>query len=262
MLSEQERHHLDTAPIVPEARPIVRAAAIVYLHHLSQWCIGVVVHGSALKGGYVAGCSDVDLQLYLESSAFNGSGDLPLELCVTLQRDLARIDPTPFQYIQGYALPPQPRKGITGPIPGAYHVVTGRLPVPEATEEELQAAARHALQTLDVSNVFRAQELLQHGRWKIPQRVRWLCTDVWPILYHMLTIQRRQGIEVWQLPKQEAMKLLPQESTSAQMIQAFYQAICSYYPAEASIEEALKAIEHGVAFLQSVKWWWENSRVR
>jgi len=262
MSGEQERYDLDVVPVVPEAQSIVRAAAIIYLHHLSQWCIGVVVHGSVLKGGYVPGCSDVDLQLYLEPSAFSDNGDLPLALCGAIQQDLSRIDPTPFQYIQGYALPPHPRKGITGPIPGAYHVIAGRLPIPEATEEELQAAARRALETLDVSTIFRSQKLLQHGRWKLPQQVRWLCTDVWPTLYHMLTIQQRRGIEVWQLPKHQAMKLLPQESPSAQPIQAFYRAICSYYPAEASVEEALNAIKQGVAFLQSAKLWWKNSTIR
>ncbi len=145
MLGKHERYNLDIAPIVPEAQSIVRDATGIYLQHLSQWCIGVLVHGSALKGGYISGGSDVDLQLYLEPSAFNSNGDLALELCIAIQRDLSKIDPTPFQYIQGYALPPYPRKGFSRPIPGAYHMVAGRLPVPEATEDELQIAARHAL---------------------------------------------------------------------------------------------------------------------
>lgn len=256
MLSEQERYHLDLAPIVPEAQSIVRAAALVYLQHLSQWSIGVVIHGSALKGGYIPGCSDIDFQLYLEPAAFNDHGDLSLECGIALHRDLARIDPAPFQYIQGYALPPRKKEGMTGLIPGAYHVITGMLPVPEATEDDLQAAARYALERLDISNVFRPQDLLQHGCWKLAQRVRWLCTDVWPTLYHMLTIQQRNGIAVWQLPKQEAMNLLPQDSVPAQMIYAFYQAICTYYSQEASAEDALKAIQIGLAFLRSVKVWW------
>jgi hypothetical protein len=256
MLNEQETYHLDLSPIVPEAQSIVRAAALVYLQHLGQCCIGAVIHGSALKGGYIPNCSDIDLQLYLEPAAFNEHGDLSLECGIALHRDLARIDPAPFQYIQGYALPPQKREGMTGLIPGAYHVITGRLPVPEATEADLQAAARHALERLDISNVFRPQELLQHGCWKLAQRVRWLCTDVWPMLYHMLTVQQKNGIAVWQLPKHEAMKLLPQESVPAHMIHAFYQAICAYYPAGTSVEDALKAIQCGLAFLQSVKSWW------
>ena len=256
MLNEQEKYHLDLSPIVPEAQSIVRAVALVYLQHLSTWCIGMVIHGSALKGGYILGCSDIDLQLYLEPAAFNEHGDLSLERCLALHRDLARIDPAPFQYIQGYALPPQKKEGMTGLIPGAYHVITGTLPVPQATEDDLQVAARQALERLDISDVFRPQDLLQHGSWKLAQRVRWLCTDVWPMLYHVLTIQQRNGIAAWQLPKQEAMKLLPQESAPARMIHAFYQAICTYYQKEASAEGALKAIQSGLAFLQSVKSWW------
>ena len=256
MLNEQETYHLNLSPIVPEALSIVRAAILVYLQHLGQWCIGAVIHGSALKGGYIPNCSDIDLQLYLEPAAFNEHGDLPLECGIALHRDLARINPAPFQYIQGYALPPWKKEGRTGLIPGAYHVITGMLPVPEATEEELQTAARQALERLDTSNVFRSQDLLQHGSWKLAQRVRWLCTDVWPTLYHMLTIQQRNGIAVWQLSKQEAMNLLPQNSIPAQLIDAFYQTIYIYYSQEASTENALKVIQIGLAFLQSVKVWW------
>ncbi len=255
MLSEENRYHLNLSPIVPEAREIVRAAAIVYLRHLGQWCIGLLIHGSALKGGYIPGCSDIDFQIYLETPAFDSNGNLPLEISIAIQRDLARIDLAPFQYVQGYALPPVRREGFTAPIPGAYHMVTGTLPVPEATEEELQVTARHALEKLNVSHVFRPQELLEHGSWKLPQKVRWLCTDVWPTLYHVLTIQQRNGIAVWQLSKYEAMKLLPQESVLAQTMQAFYAAVCSYYSAETSVEDALKVIQTGLAFLQSVQTW-------
>ncbi len=131
MLSEKNVYDLDVSQVVPEAREIVRAAAAVYLHHLGPWCIGVIVHGSAMKGGYIPGCSDIDFQLYLEPSAFTKHNQLPLERCLALQRDLAQIDPSPFQYIQGYALPPVPRKGYVGPIPRAYHVVIGVLPIPD-----------------------------------------------------------------------------------------------------------------------------------
>ena len=256
MLSEQEPYYLDLTPIVPEAQSIVRAAAEVYLQHLGQWYIGLVIHGSALKGGYIPGCSDIDLQLYLKPSAFHNHGDLSLERCIALHRDLAQINPTPFQYIQGYALPLQKREGSVGLIPGAYHVITGTLPVSPATEEELQMAARQALEKLDISKVFRPQDLLQHGGWKLAQHVRWLCTDVWPVLYHVLTIRQGDGIAMWQLPKQEAMKLLLPESLPAQRIYTFYQAICSYYPKEASFEAALNAIQSGLAFLESAKSWW------
>ena len=178
MLSKQGNYDIDLSPIVPEAQSIVHAATLVYLQYLSQWCIGMAIHGSALKGGYIPGCSDIDFQIYLKPEAFHDNGDLPLDLAIALHRDLAKIDPTPFQYIQGYALSSQKRTEVTGLIPGAYHIITGTLPVPEASEEELQVAARQALERLNVSNIFHPQKLLQHGAWKLAQQVRWLCTDL------------------------------------------------------------------------------------
>src|SRR3989440_12547381 len=145
MLSDQRRERLDISRLVPEAQAIVHVSATVYLHLLGQWCMGVLVHVSVLKGDYIPCCSDIDFQLYLESAAFTQKGQLPLDVCLALQRDLAQIEPFPFQYIQGHALPPSPWKGYLGPIPGAYHVVAGTLPLPEATGEELRLPAGTAL---------------------------------------------------------------------------------------------------------------------
>jgi len=78
------------------------------------------------------------------------------------------------------------------------------------------------------------------------------------MLYHILTIQQGNGLGMWNLPKRKAMDLLPKESASAQTLLAFYQAIRTYYPEEAPVEEGLRAIESGVAFLKSVKSWWNE----
>ena len=94
----------DLTRVVPEARQIVEVAANVYTKYTEEWFIGLLNHGSALKGGFIAGCSDIDRQLYLEERAFSEHGELPLELCMAVQRELALIDPRPFQYVQSYAL--------------------------------------------------------------------------------------------------------------------------------------------------------------
>lgn len=247
--------------VVPEARQIVQAAAEVYLRHTEQWCIGLLIHGSALKGGFIPGCSDVDLQLYLQPEAFTAYGQLPLEICCTIQRDLASIDPRPFQYIQGYALPPIVRPGYIAAIPGTYHMLTGTLPVPEASEEDLQRSARTALTGMDrlISNYCRG--LLDHGAGKLERQVRFLCTDVGPTLCHILTIQEQNGIHVWSLPKPEVIALLPQESPLALRTRAFYQLLQTYYSLENSLENAIRVIEAGIAFFEEVKiWQTENVR--
>ena len=68
---------VDVSGLTPEARPIVKEVAAVYLKHTTPWFIGLIVHGSAVKGGFIPGCSDIDFQLYLEDSAFSWHGQLP-----------------------------------------------------------------------------------------------------------------------------------------------------------------------------------------
>ncbi|MBI4300529.1 MAG: hypothetical protein HY677_05275, partial [Chloroflexi bacterium] len=127
-----DSRRVDLSGVTPEARPIVEAAARVYLRYLRPWFVGLIAHGSAVKGGFIPGCSDIDLQQYLEDAAFSEDGQLPFELLLALHADLARIDPAPFQYIQCYPFGSRLRDGWVGPIPGAYRLLAGRLPFPEA----------------------------------------------------------------------------------------------------------------------------------
>ncbi len=249
-------HDLDLSRVVSTAKPVVEAAARVYLRHAEPWLLGLLIHGSALKGGFIPGCSDIDLQIYLRSEAFTIYGQLPLEICSAMQRDLARIDPYPFQYIQGYALSPLPRSEYVGPIPGAYHMLTGHLPVPEASEADLQRSARKQLASIDEHIAYYCRGLLEHGSGKVERLVRFLCTDLWPTLSHLLTIQEQDGLRIWRLSKPEAIALLRQESPLAQTASAFYQTLHLYYPQANSVEEAIHVIEAGIAFFEQARIWW------
>ncbi|MDQ6642850.1 MAG: hypothetical protein M3Y76_00170 [Chloroflexota bacterium] len=219
-----------------------------------------MAHGSVVKGGFIPGCSDIDLQLYLENQAFTISGHLPLELCLAIQKDLSKIDPAPFQYIQCHAYSRRLPPGKVGPIPGAYTVIAGSLPIGEATAQELYDAAKKALTTLDIAPAYISEGLLEHGGGRLALQLRWLCTDVWPTLYHVLTLQQDDPIYIWSLPKEKAIELLPSGTTLGQAIRVFYQAVQLYYPACSSVEQALLVIKNGVAFLQVAKSWLDEEK--
>ena len=70
----------DVSRITEEAKPIVQKVAKVYYKHTQNFFIGLMVHGSALKGGFIPGLSDIDFHLYLKEAAFDKNGLLPLEL--------------------------------------------------------------------------------------------------------------------------------------------------------------------------------------
>ncbi len=250
----------DVSGLIPEAQPIALAVAQVYWRHTVPWFIGLVCFGSAVRGSVIAGASDLDFHLYLEDAAFTPQETLPLELCLAIHRDLAHINPAPFRYIDAGAERSFIPEHHVGPIPGAYHLIAGRLPVPEATTEQLRAQAHWALANLTPAPSFMTEGLLQHGagRGGLALTVRTFCQTVWPVLYQVLSLQHADAVAVWRLPKEQAMSLLPVESPMGCAIRSFYAAVRAYYPTESSLEHALTILEQGAAFLNVAKSWWEQ----
>jgi hypothetical protein len=248
----------DTSRLVPEARLIVEAAAAIYLRHTQPWFIGLVVHGSALKGGFIPGCSDIDLQLFLDEHAFVDQHDMPFASYVAIQRDLAQIDPVPFRYIQGKAFSTVLPSGQLGPVSGAYLLLAGKLPIAEATKAQLRESARARIAALNPLPPYLPGSLLEHGKGRLAWHIRWLCTDVWPMVYQVLILQGHDPFSVWSLPKPQAIALLPPETSLGQTLRAFYRAVYIYYPTEESAEEGLQVITTGVTFLHTVKSWWHE----
>ncbi|MEZ4734366.1 MAG: NUDIX domain-containing protein [Caldilineaceae bacterium] len=243
---------INVSGLIPEAQAIAERAATIYRKHTAPWFIGLVAHGSAVKGGYIANCSDIDFQLYLADEAFTAAGELPLALGMAIHQELAQIDPAPFRYIQCYALTRRLRSGWIGPIPGAYHLLAGRIPVPLATADELREAAQKDLAALQPDPI----NLLSHGGGRLERHVRLHCTKVWPVLYQVAALQQDDPIRVWNLPKPAVIGLLPAASELGQAIHAYDQAVRTYYPTERSVADGLKVLETGMAFLQAAKRWW------
>jgi len=231
----------DVSPLVPEARPIVAATADIFIHHARPWLIGLLVHGSALKGGVIPGCSDVDFQLYLRDEAFE-DGRLRLDAGLAIQRDLSTLDVAPFQYIQGYARPAQldsSPAGSVGPIPGTYHMLFGELPVPKAT---LDQALRRAREVLDADRSYLGNDLLHHGGGRLERTTRYVCTDVWPVLFSLLLL-RELDLGVWRLTKEKAIARLPAAVKAA--AGEFLRRVLAYYTGPHDVSEALMVIEQG-----------------
>lgn len=251
---------LDLTPLVPEAREIVRQAAQVYETHTRPWFIGLLIHGSALKGGFIPGCSDIDFRLYLRDEAFAANGDLKWGISLAIQRDLAKIDIAPFQYIQCYAQPlhltrNEQSGGDIGPIPGSYRMLLGELPVPEPTADQVIARARHQLENLVVHQSHLANGLLDHGGGRLERHARWVCTEVWPTLFNLLTVRTQNPFHIWAMSKDMAITQLDDSEVLGQTVRAFHSAVVTYFTESSSVENALQVITVGVEFLQLAKDW-------
>ncbi|HEU0027682.1 MAG TPA: hypothetical protein VFQ25_11250 [Ktedonobacterales bacterium] len=249
---------LDVAPLVSDARPVARAATEVYIRHTRRWLIGLMAHGSALKGGFIPGCSDVDMQLFLTEDAFDSEGRLPLALGLAIQRDLAGIPLGPFQYIQCYARSPRPRDRMVGPIPGAYHMVLGSLPVPEASAEDLRVSARRTLAGLRPTPDYIESGLLTYSKPRLERHARLMCTDVWPLIFQVLSLTESDPIAMWRLPKTEAIAYLPFAMGLRHEAAAFLRAVRDGYAGEQAPERLIAVIAQGITFRAAAADWYRE----
>ncbi len=245
----------DVAKLVPEAQPVARAAAAVYIRHTHRWLLGLLAHGSALKGGFIPGCSDVDMQLFLSEDAFDSDGRLPLALGFAIQRDLANIPLGPFQYVQCYARSPQSRDQMGGPIPGAYHMILGVLPIPEANAENLRKSAERALANLRPTPEYIESGLLIYSKPRLERHVRLMCTDVWPFMYHVLSLTEPDPLAMWRLPKREAIAILPTAMGLRHEAEAFLRVVRNGYEGEQTPDQLIAIIAQGVTFRTAVADW-------
>lgn len=245
---------IDVSGLIPEAQAIAARAAAIYLDYTAPWFIGLIAHGSAVKGGVIPNCSDIDFQLYLRDEAYAANGELPFELGVAIHRELAAIDHTPFRYIQCYAMGTQMRHGWTGPIPGTYHLVAGKIGVPLATADQLRAGAIHTLSTLEAD----AMNLLTSGGGRLERHVRLHCTQIWPLLYQIVALQQNDPIRIWGMAKPAVIAELAESSELGQTIRVYDRAVRRYYPAEESAADGLAVLEAGTAFILAAQRWWQQ----
>ncbi len=90
--------------------------------------------------------------------------------------------------------------------------------------------------------------------------MRLVCTDVWPALYQMFALQEDDAVQVWGLPKDQAIALFAPETALGQAIRAFYEQVYAYYTIQTAVAGALRVISSAVAFLSAAKSWWEENR--
>lgn len=248
----------DVSGLQPAAREPMRHVADVLRAQLGDALVTLAAHGSAVKGGYIAGCSDLDLVAYMRPSALTEQGQLALPLVIDLYAALDALDTTPFRYIQAYTHHVGHGPGV-GLVPGAYHIVWGEPEVPLADAPSLLRSARESLGCINVEEYTArvSQHLLGWGRDQLHRELRWLCTDVWPALYHLLTLESDDPLAMWRLPKPEAIARTGAETDHGQVIRAFYAALEAHYSGGETLATALGALDAGLTFLATARAWYD-----
>ncbi len=174
---------------------------------------GIILHGSAVKGGIIPGYSDIDFMVFLSPDAFRDDGSLPDEAAFAMQE---RIGPMPwrkagFGYPQAYfydarRLP----EWWTGPVPGAFRALVGELPdAAKATTEGLRAGARLFLsETLPGRLNGMVSNYADSADAQLPRRVRLLGTDLTPAVFSLASLHTDDLLLLWGRPKFEALAIV------------------------------------------------------
>lgn len=249
--------------IQPEGHQIVRQAAQVFQGHLGTWLVSLVAHGSVVKGGFIPGGSDVDLVLFVEPGMLTNHGTLSVEMAIAIHRDLAAIDTKPFRYLQSHVQAPGVMLG-PGFISGAYHIVLGDPDIPLATADELRRSAQTALDQLapDVVEARVSNHLLDRGEGRLYRELRFLCTDVWPMLYHVVTLHTGDPLGAWRLPKPEAIAAVSETGELGRAIRAFHGALIDHYVGGETAESALHCLCLGLEYLYAAKNWYHEPNTK
>ncbi len=219
---------------------------------------GIVLHGSALKGGGIPGYSDIDFQVFLSPECFDERGELPDESVFAVQK---RIGPQPwreagFLYPQAYFYDARRLPSWwTGPVPGAYRVLWGRLPAEAApTPERLRASSLRFLK----------EELPQHiasdlrnfadaADDSLPRRVRLLGTTVTPTIFALAGHDAEDVLELWAQPKFEALARLEErypEAEGPSLARRFFEGVRRLYGGEFDGDLGRETFRTGIAFLR------------
>ena len=94
------------------------------------------------------------------------------------------------------------------------------------------------------------------GRGDLSHTVRQLCQTVWPVIYHVASLQQEDALAVWRLPKNRLIHFFSVEQTLGRTVHEFNAVMRLYYPTEPSLDAALDLIQAAVNVLQSASDWW------
>lgn len=135
-------------------------------------------------------------------------------------------------------------------------MLLGKLPVPEVTADELRASAQAALTNLRPIPDYIAKSLLEYGRERLELNARLICTDVWPLVFHILCLDGRDPITAWRLPKTEAVPLLPESNAVRESAQTFLTIVRATYASPFTAERYIGVLAAGIAFRETALAWY------
>ncbi len=246
-----------TTPATPDLQPLLDAFVRDCLDVFGDARVeAIVFHGSAAKGGFIPGFSDVDLMVLLASECFDEFG-LRLDDAFAIQERIAAI---PWArvgagYPQVYFYDPTRMPGWwTGPIASASRVLYGTFPDHlRPTPDRMRAAALRLLRD-DLPHLIRSdtESLADSADRALPRRLRLLSTRVTPSMFSLLVLRSDDPLGEWTRTKHDAAERLASAYAGvaeAELPRQFYRNVPELLDQQFDVGLARRTYRLGLEFL-------------
>lgn len=241
---------------------MIEAARAAFGEHLR----GAILKGSALKGDFIEGYSDLDVHLFVDAAAMRGVDVPALDRALAFQKLFGSVEPRDYGvnscqlfFVTWGRYP----AGWVRPIPGAYEVIYGALP-PGFTDLDPADYVRGAHDWLDASPRW-IDTLL--GRFvdkpdrTVADLIRLAGTILKPVPYCAAVILHGDPFRIWRLPLAEVLPLVAAEISPSGSLGAFFARVQEWPAIEGDPDQLRELFRLALTALQEAADW-HASRTR
>jgi hypothetical protein len=249
----------DLPPLDPDLQAAVTARVLAALRAvLGDALRGAILKGSAYKGGFIPGYSDIDIHVFCDAAVMDGPVAPRREVALALQVALGDIDPADYRAnaLQIFCLDADryPDDWIPPPA-GTYRVIAGVVPQAFHRPVEIAEHRRHALAGLRRSiGIIRALpgRIFDHPHGSLPGHIRRLGVEVKTLPYLAGALLHAAPERVWSMPWSEILALTEPVTWPRGDLRAF---AAGLHPWPPGIPRCRTLLDHALAVADAVDQW-------
>ncbi len=219
-----------------------------------------IIHGSIVKGGFIPGYSDIDIQFWLSSSCFGRYG-LKTKYSSHLQHELEPLSidswnnsPLQRHYLNYDSLPFWWTGYIKHLDDQSFAIISG-----QDFFQERFLATRKALDYSLANSLYRLPHFIRsiRRRWgsdskeDYPSLLRVTGSTLFPLMYNLVGFKTKEPFSTWLLPKDKLFasfdNFFPEKFSSHARV--FYQSILDWDKIIQSVSLVQKAVTSALDFL-------------
>lgn len=220
----------------------------------------VILKGSAVRGDFIQGYSDLDFNVFLKPEVMDGEKSPKVEGAVRFQRALGDIDPENFgaSQFQIYFIDSEkyPHDWVS-PVEGTYRIFWGSLPsIAREMEESMYLSyAKQFLSDVDYSKKKIVERFIDKPNYRLPPIVRLLGTSLKGYMYSVSVLLTSKPRVVLKLRLDKLLPIVEEGVGSKGYFSKFFECVSNWSIIRQDYEYARRAFKEGTKALDEINCW-------